>query len=75
MHRLKRCEYNNKDEGNSPNTLNDKNYQASPQKFRQMIIDRVVINISVRIISILSQKQTSQIILKLSFTGSSEFYF
>ena len=38
MHRPKCCEYNNKDEDNSPNTLNDKNYQASSQKFRQTIL-------------------------------------
>ena len=31
----KRCENNNKDEDNSPKTLNDKN-QASSQKFRQL---------------------------------------
>ena len=29
-------EYNNKDEDNSPNTLNDKNYQASSPQFRQV---------------------------------------
>ena len=32
MHWPKHCEYNNKDEDNSLNTLNDKNYQASSQK-------------------------------------------
>ena len=32
---LKRCENNNKDEDNIPKTLNDKNHQASSQKFRQ----------------------------------------
>ena len=31
----KHCEYNNKDEDNSPKTLNDKN-QASSQKFKQL---------------------------------------
>ena len=30
-------EYNNKDEDKSLNTLNDKNYQASSQKFRQIM--------------------------------------
>ncbi len=30
-------ENNNKDEDNSPKTLNDKNHQASSQKFRQQI--------------------------------------
>ena len=38
-YRLKRCRNNNKDEDNSPKTLNDKN-QASSQKFKQL--DRVV---------------------------------
>ena len=37
-YRLKCCEYNNKDEDNSPKTLNDKNHQASSQKFRQLIL-------------------------------------
>ena len=31
----KHCGNNNKDEDNSPKTLNDKNHQASSQKFRQ----------------------------------------
>ncbi len=34
-YRLKHCGNNNKDEDNSPKTLNDKNHQASSQKFRQ----------------------------------------
>ena len=29
------CEYKNEDEGNCPNILSDKNYQASTQKFKQ----------------------------------------
>ena len=33
---LKRCENNNKGEDNSPKILNDKNHQASSQKFRQL---------------------------------------
>ena len=33
----KRCENNNNYEDNSPKTLNDKNQQASSQKFRQLI--------------------------------------
>ena len=33
----KRCGNNNKDEDNSPKTLNDKNQLASSQKFRQLI--------------------------------------
>ena len=36
-YRLKRCGNNNKDEDNSPKTLNDKNQQASSQKFRQLV--------------------------------------
>ena len=35
-YRLKRCGNSNKDEDNSPKTLNDKNHQASSQKFRQL---------------------------------------
>ena len=31
------CEYNNKDEDNSPKALNNKNHEASSQKFRQLI--------------------------------------
>ena len=34
-YRPKRCGNNNKDEDNSPKTLNDKNHQASSQKFRR----------------------------------------
>ena len=33
-YRLKRCGNNNKDEDNSPKTLNDKDHQALFQKFR-----------------------------------------
>ena len=36
-YRPKSCKNNNKDEDNSPKTLNDKNQQASFQKFRQLI--------------------------------------
>ena len=32
----KRCENNNKNEDNSPKTINDKNHQASSKKFRQL---------------------------------------
>ena len=35
-YRPKRCGNNNKDEDNSPKSLNDKNHQASSQKFRQL---------------------------------------
>ena len=35
-YRPKRLGNNNKDEDNSPKTLNDKNHQASSQKFRQL---------------------------------------
>ena len=38
-YRPKRCG-NNKDEDNSPKNLNDKNQQASSQKFRQLISSR-----------------------------------
>ena len=37
MHCLKHCKYNNKDKDNSLNSLNDKCYQTSSQKFRQTI--------------------------------------
>ena len=40
-YRLKRCGNNNKDEDNSPKTLNDKNHQASYQKFRQLVSESV----------------------------------
>ena len=36
-YQAKRCGNNNKDEDNSPKNLNDKNQQASSQKFRQII--------------------------------------
>ena len=36
-YRPKRCDNNNKDEDNSPKNLNDKNQQASSQKFRQLV--------------------------------------
>ena len=36
-YRPKRCANNNKDEDNSLKTLNDKNHQASSQKFRQLL--------------------------------------
>ena len=36
-YQLKRCGNNNKDEDNSPKTLNDKNQQALFQKFRQLL--------------------------------------
>ncbi len=35
-YRPKRCGNNNKDETNSQKILNDKNHQASSQKFRQL---------------------------------------
>ena len=38
-YRPKRCGNNNKDEDNSPKTLNDKNQQASSQKFRQLDVN------------------------------------
>ena len=38
-YRPKHCGNNNKDEDNSPKNLNDKNQQASSQKFRQLKTD------------------------------------
>ena len=40
-YRPKRCGNDNKDEDNSPKTLNDKNQQASSQKFRQQTLEQV----------------------------------
>ena len=40
---------NNKDEDNNPKTLNDKNQQASSQKFRQLIEFWVVSTCAVKI--------------------------
>ena len=37
IYQPKRSGNNNKDEDNSPKTLNDKNHQASSQKFRQLV--------------------------------------
>ena len=37
VYQLRCCEYNNEDEDNIPNTLKDKNYQASSKEFRQII--------------------------------------
>ena len=39
IYRPKLCGNNNKDEDNSPKTLNDKNHQASSQKFRQQTLE------------------------------------
>ncbi len=41
-YRPKRCGNNNKDEDNSPKTLNDKNHQTSSQKFRQLKTEIVI---------------------------------
>ena len=41
-YRPKRCGNNNKDEDNSPKNLNDKNQQASSQKFRQLYVNRTI---------------------------------
>ena len=40
-YRPKGCGNNNKDEDNSPKTLNDKNQQASSQTFRQLILEEL----------------------------------
>ena len=37
-----RYEYNNKDEDNSPKTLNEKNHKALSQKFRQLISNNTI---------------------------------
>ena len=41
-HRPNFFEYNNEDKDNFPNTLNDKNYQTLPQKFRQISLGWLV---------------------------------
>ena len=46
MHRPKCCEYNNKDRDNSLDTLKDKNYQASSQKFRKIAVFIMFLNLS-----------------------------
>ena len=54
-HRPKRCEYNNKDEDNSLNTINDKNYQAPSHKFKQIISDKVEDNnLKINILSMIT---------------------
>ena len=40
--RPKHCGNNNKDEYNSLKPLNDKNHQASSQKFRRLILNRII---------------------------------
>ena len=42
-YRPKRSGNNNNDEDNSPKTLNNKNHQASSQKFRQLISSQSVL--------------------------------
>ena len=37
-YRPKRCGNSNKDEDNSPKTLDDKNHQTLSQKFRQLVV-------------------------------------
>ena len=44
-YRLKHHGNNNKDEDNSPKILKDKNQQASSQKFRQLILQPIVLQI------------------------------
>ena len=41
-YRSKRCGNNTEDENNSPKTLNDKNRQASSQKFKQLLYTQIV---------------------------------
>ena len=43
IYRPKRCRNNNKDDDNSPKTLNDENHQASSQIFRQVGSIRIYI--------------------------------
>ena len=59
-YRPKRCGNNNKDEDNSPKTLNEENKQASSQKFRQLIenyiyhsVSKLLIRTFFRVVSVL----------------------
>ena len=54
--RPKRCGNNNKDEDNSPKNLNDKNQQASSQKFRQLSL-KMFLGISVTFLFYLNSQQ------------------
>ena len=45
-YRPKSCEYNNKDEVNSPNIFSENTYQASSKKFGQ-IMSLIVLNFSI----------------------------
>ncbi len=47
---------NNKDEGNSPKTLNDKNHQASSQKFRQQTLEEGRGHIGRNVVEITNRK-------------------
>ena len=49
IYQPKRCGNNNKDEDNSPKNLNDKNKQASSQKFRQLIITLLDISLKIQL--------------------------
>ena len=51
-YRPNRCGNNNKDEDNSPKTLNDKNHQASSQKFRQLICKCLIVIIIIFFIAL-----------------------
>ena len=44
----KHCGNKNKDEANSPKTLNDKNHQASSQKFRQLLISSWTVKMGIQ---------------------------
>ena len=54
-----RCGNNNKDDDNNPKTLNDKNQQASSQKFRQLK-DSSVSHTDSKYFSYLKQKATNE---------------
>ena len=79
----KRCRNNNKDEDNSPKILNDKNHQASSQKFTQLLTSYLSINLIFIILSfvvldlystILFQKLWNTLSLSLSLTLSLYIY-
>ena len=67
IYRPKRCGNNHKDEDNSPKTLNDKNHQASSQKFRHLkkaggYIVRNVVEITIKMKTIVPKSLMIKII-------------
>ena len=80
IYRPKRCEYNNKDEDNSPKTLNDEN-QASSQKFRQLkhcywkIYSNILCSLTSSLLNILFAHKCSLLLTSLLCISSHNFSF